>query len=61
LVREFNEQVLAVVAKKNGFASVPKLVYSGFLANSELDAALQGYKDGTLTFDQIVQQIVKTP
>lgn len=61
LVHEFNEQVLIVVAKKNGFASVPKLVYSGFLSNEELDAALQKYKEGSLTFDEIVQQIVKTP
>ncbi len=61
LVSEFNEQVLAVVAKKNSFTSIPKLVYSGFLSNAELDAALQGYTDGTLTFDQIIQRIVKTP
>lgn len=61
LVREFNEQVLAVVAKKNSLVSVPKLVYNGFLSNTELDAALQGYKNGNLTFDQIIQQIVKTP
>lgn len=61
LVQEFNEQVLAVVAKRNGFDSIPKIVYSGFLSNAELDAALQGYTDGTLTFDQIVQQVVRTP
>jgi hypothetical protein len=61
LVREFNEQVLAVVTKKNNFASAPRLVYSGFLSNAQLDAALQDYKDGTLPFDQIVQQIVKAP
>lgn len=59
LVREFNEQVLAVVVKKNGFPSAPKVVYRGFLSNAELDAALQGYQEGTLTFDQIVQQVVK--
>lgn len=58
LVREFNEQVLAVVAQRNGLAFIPKVVYSGFLSNAELDAALQGYADGTLTFDQIVQRVV---
>jgi hypothetical protein len=61
LVREFNEQVLAVVAKKNGFTSIPKLCYSGFISNDKLDKALQDYTDGVLTFDQIVQQIVKHP
>jgi len=49
------------VAKRNGFTSVPKVVYSGFLSNAELDVALQGYADGTITFDQIVQKIVKKP
>lgn len=61
LVHEFNEQVLAVVAKKNSFASAPKLVYNGFISNAELDEALQGYKDGTLTFDDIIQKVIKMP
>jgi len=61
LVREFNEQVLSVVAKKNNFASVPKLVYGGFLSNIELNAALQGYENGTLTFDNIIQKVIKVP
>lgn len=59
LVREFNEQVLAVVAKKNNFNCRPKLVYSGFLSNTELDLALQKYINGTLNLDQMIQQIVK--
>jgi len=59
LVREFNIQVLEVVAKKNGSTSIPKITYTGFLSNAELDAALQDYREGALTFDQIVQQIVK--
>jgi hypothetical protein len=61
LVQQFNEQVLTAVAKKNGCTSNPKLVYSGFLSNIELDSALQNYRDGALTFDQIIQQIVKKP
>ncbi len=59
LVREFNEQVLTLVAKKNNFVSIPKLIYEGFLSNADLDMALQKYTNNTLTFDQIVQQIVK--
>lgn len=61
LVHEFNEQVLAPVSRKNAFINVPKLTYSGFLSNAELDFALQGYTNGTLSFDQVVQQIVKIP
>jgi len=61
LVCEFNEQVLAVVVKKNGFTCIPKLVYNGFLSNAKLDAALQSYREGTLTVDQIIQQITKAP
>ena len=61
LVREFNEQVIAVVARKNNFACIPKLTYNGFLSNLELDSALQKYTEGALAFDQIVQQVVKIP
>lgn len=61
LVKEFNEQVLAVVARKNNFSSIPKLAYTGFLSNAELDSALQKYTDGSLTFDQVVEQIIKIP
>lgn len=59
LVKEFNEQVLAVVARKNNFGCIPKLKYGGFINNVELDSALQKYTDATLSFDQIVEQIIK--
>lgn len=59
LVQEFNKQVFAVVVRKNNFSCVPKLIYTGFLSNIELDSALQKYSEGLLTFDQIVEQIVK--
>lgn len=56
-VREFNDQILTVVAKKNNITSIPKLIYSGFVSNKDLDSVLNKYADGLLSFDQIVEVI----
>jgi len=59
LVQQFNEQVLSVVARKNNLICVPKLTYTRFLSNAEMDSALQKYTDDSFTFEQIIEQIVK--
>ena len=60
LVREFNEQVLAIVAIKNKLTTVPKLTYNGFVSNSELESALQEYTMGKMSFNEVVE-IIKRP
>lgn len=59
LVRQFNEQILSSVARKNNLPCVPKLTYAGFLSNADMDSALRKYTDGTLTFEQMIEQIVR--
>jgi hypothetical protein len=61
LVNEFNEQVMKPVAIKNGMPCTPKLTVEGFLTNRTLDEALEGYTNGSLSFDQIIETIVKIP
>ena len=59
LVHAFNKQIMEVVAKKNSLDAVPKLKYDGFLTNKELDAAFDAYKNGELSFDNLIETTIK--
>lgn len=58
LVREFNDQVIKVFAEKNNLKHVPTLQYRGFMDNKVLNDALKSYKQGKLSYEKVVEEVI---
>jgi len=59
LIDEFNKQIFQPVAVRNKWTEIPKLMMSGFLTNTELDLALKNYTEEKMSFDEMIEKIVK--
>lgn len=59
LIDEFNKQIFQPVAVKNNWIEIPKLTMSGFLTNIELELAFKNYTEEKMTFDEMIEKIVK--
>lgn len=54
LLREFNEQVLEVVARKNRFKEIPKIFMKGIMTNHEIDSVHEKFKKREISLQQFI-------
>lgn len=58
-VKEFNNQVMQSIAKKNNLTETPVLKVEGFLTNTEIDKVFQEFTERKIALDDFIEKIVK--
>lgn len=61
MVSEFNKQVVSEILRKNNLSVKVTLKYRGFLDNGEINKAFNAYKDGSLSNQDLIKEIVEKP
>ncbi|MGK2848705.1 MAG: hypothetical protein ACSLEX_01405 [Minisyncoccota bacterium] len=61
MISEFNKQVISEILRKNNLSVKATLKYKGFLNNIEINKAFDAYKNGSLSSQDLIKEIVEKP